>query len=255
VRVCFSFRGWPSAAVCDIEENPMSRLALLLLALLPIQGAPTSPPPAAKQAAPASAPRRIVEMNVFHRLAPEVRCAEHEKGSTCLDASHWAIQLHSNLLTFENVGGELKELAALEQERDAQGALHSTIDAMVRADRTAPYGLVEKVVAACQAAGFRSIDVGLGGSELDFTKEIRIAIFWDAKRQSAIRHVGTHTVANDEELVRVLEEAQATFARNGKHDPTVRLDAVAEVPWSEIVSVVDLCRKRGLAKVEFATGR
>lgn len=228
----------------------MKALACALLALLAVQDASTSAPqPVRPRSATEGAPSSAV--NVFHvRSKKGIECPAYTAGGACADATHWAVQLLSSEYSLETTPAALVDLAGLDPGSVAGRATRRRL--IVNADRAAPYGIVQRVIDGARAAGFTSIRVGIGGSELDSMKEIRIALFWNVETKSAVRRVGTALVKDDAELRAALKTRIASAVRNRSPRPRVVIDATKDLPWAEIVSVVDLCRDEQLEEVEFA---
>ena|SRR5688572_20082136 len=99
-------------------------------------------------------------------------------------------------------------------------------------------------------------DKGLGDpSKLpEVIEEVRIALFWDEKTQTVTRKIGVRTLKDDTELQKVIRGAYEDFVRIGKPDTPVTIDAAVEVPWHEIVTCINLCKREKIEKIEFAFG-
>jgi len=248
----------------------MTRTLLSLVALLPLQQSPKGPPaaPAGAEttatapaaAAPAAAkPRdeKVLVASVVHRAkksGPD--CATYDGGEVCRDASHWVVRIGANSFVVEMVDDELARYAQLDLEPgDVQAGevRRSKVRVQLRADRVAPYGVVQQVIEKCHRASLYTIEFGVGGAETDGVRELRIALFWNAQSRTTVRRVGTRTVEGDVETKQALEAVRATALRNGLDALPVEIDAVAEVPWSDVVKLLDLCREAKLERVEFAT--
>ena len=98
-------------------------------------------------------------------------------------------------------------------------------------------------------------DKGLGDpSKLpDIIEEVRIALFWDDRTQSVTRQLGTRRVKDDIELQGLIKSAYDDHKAAGKEAP-VTIDAAKEVPWHEVVTVINLCKRENIDKIEFAFG-
>ena len=88
---------------------------------------------------------------------------------------------------------------------------------------------------------------------IDLLPEVRVALFWDEATQHTVRKLGSRLAGDDEELGRILREVHDDCARLDKPDTPVTIDAEARVPWSDVVDVVNLCKKSGIARIEFAS--
>ena len=75
--------------------------------------------------------------------------------------------------------------------------------------------------------------------------DIRVSLRWDPASGRTIRKVGARETKGDLDF----EEA---LHRYPKHlDLTVAVDATPDVPWSDAIHVLDLCRRNKFEKVEF----
>jgi biopolymer transport protein ExbD len=96
---------------------------------------------------------------------------------------------------------------------------------------------------------------GLGGAPPeDLIQEVRVALFWDEAKRETQRVLGTRRIASDDELEGLLREAHDDYVRLGKPDTPVTIDAEARVPWRDVITVVNLCKRNGLEQIEFAFG-
>jgi biopolymer transport protein ExbD len=99
-------------------------------------------------------------------------------------------------------------------------------------------------------------DKGLGDiSQLkDVIEEVRIALFWDPKTETVTRQLGTRRVKDDDELQGLIRTAHSDWERLGKANTPVTVDAAGEVPWNEVVKVINLCKREKIDNIEFAFG-
>jgi biopolymer transport protein ExbD len=96
---------------------------------------------------------------------------------------------------------------------------------------------------------------GAGTPSNDILDEIRVVMFWNATTQETERWLGTRKVGSLEELETLLVAARSDFERLGKiEDAAVTIDGEWTVPWSDVIAIVNLCKKNRLEKVEFAFG-
>ena len=83
-------------------------------------------------------------------------------------------------------------------------------------------------------------------------EEIRIVIQWDARAAGAVRRVGNRPpAASDSELLSAVLDMTADYQKLGKKDFPVLLDVARDVPWREVVHVMDLCKQQNLERIEF----
>jgi biopolymer transport protein ExbD len=87
-----------------------------------------------------------------------------------------------------------------------------------------------------------------------FISEVRVALLWDAATGTITRKLGTRTFADDAELEAAIAEQHAAWVAKGKPEAPLTIDADPRVPWSEVTTVVNLGRRRGIEKIEFAAG-
>lgn len=85
-------------------------------------------------------------------------------------------------------------------------------------------------------------------------EEIRVFIRWDPQNNVTIRKVGNRAAArNDEELMAVIRQMNTDYKKAGKRDYPVLLDATEDVPWQDVVHVMDMCKKEEIEDgLEFA---
>ena len=86
-------------------------------------------------------------------------------------------------------------------------------------------------------------------------QEIRVALFWNEATGEVTRKIGTRVVPEDERLQELLAESFADFKRLNKPDMSLTIDADPKVPWQEVVNVINLGKRVGIEKVEFAFGK
>jgi len=84
--------------------------------------------------------------------------------------------------------------------------------------------------------------------------EVRVAMFWDEVNQRTVRQLGTRRVDSDEELSDLIKEGHDAWVRMNKPDTPVTIDAEARVPWNDVITVMNLCKKNRIDKIEFALG-
>jgi biopolymer transport protein ExbD len=83
-------------------------------------------------------------------------------------------------------------------------------------------------------------------------QEVRVALFWDEDNQKTIRKMGTRFVPEDEELQTLLADAYQGFVRLNQPDIPCTIDADLRVPWESVINVMNVSKKAGINKVEFA---
>jgi len=99
-------------------------------------------------------------------------------------------------------------------------------------------------------------DKGLGDPAAlpSVLEEIRVALFWDEKTQSVNRVLGSRRVKDDDDLQKSIREAYADRKKMNQLETPVTIDADKNVPWNAIVTVINLCKRENIDKIEFAFG-
>ena len=85
-------------------------------------------------------------------------------------------------------------------------------------------------------------------------EEIRVALFWDDKNFKVVRKYGTRIVPENDQLQQLISESYQDFKRLNKPDIGLTIDADFRVPWESIIEVMNVGKKAGVQKVEFAAG-
>jgi len=83
-------------------------------------------------------------------------------------------------------------------------------------------------------------------------EEIRIFMRWDAAAGATLRKVVKNDVSSDAELVDAVLAMKRDYEKAGKSVFPVIIDATPDVPWQEVVHVLDLCKGQKLSDIEFA---
>lgn len=83
--------------------------------------------------------------------------------------------------------------------------------------------------------------------------EARIFMKWDAEQKVTLRKVGNRGVVKDDaELVEILEQCRKDFEKAGRTRVPLIIDGTPDVPWQDVVHVVDLFKKHPVWSIEFA---
>jgi hypothetical protein len=93
--------------------------------------------------------------------------------------------------------------------------------------------------------------VSLAPPASDSDVVVRLAVFWDAKDQSARIKLGTRFVRSDDELAALLTASRDDAGRLRKL-AVVQIDAAPEAPWRALVPVLVTCRSAGFDSISFA---
>ena len=84
-------------------------------------------------------------------------------------------------------------------------------------------------------------------------EEIRVFMRWDPATGRTVRRIGNRpAVADDHELMDTIKLLKSDYDRAQKPDVAVLIDAVPDVPWQDVIRVLDLIKAEKIAKVEFA---
>jgi biopolymer transport protein ExbD len=84
-------------------------------------------------------------------------------------------------------------------------------------------------------------------------EEVRVFMRWDSAQNVTIRKVGNRSpVASDQELSETLVSLKTDYERAGKSEVPVVIDATPDVPWQDVVHVLDLCKAQKLPMIKFA---
>ena len=83
-------------------------------------------------------------------------------------------------------------------------------------------------------------------------EEIRVFMRWDAERVVTVRKVVKNAVSTDQELVSAVLAMKGDYERAGKSVFPVIIDATPDVPWQDVVHVLDLCKAQKLSMIELA---
>ena len=84
--------------------------------------------------------------------------------------------------------------------------------------------------------------------------EVRVALTWDEDRQRTVRNLRYRVVESDDELGVLIKEAHDDWVRMNKPETPVTIDAEAKVPWMDVITVMNLCKKNRIDNIEFALG-
>jgi biopolymer transport protein ExbD len=93
-----------------------------------------------------------------------------------------------------------------------------------------------------------------GLPSLDLISEVRVALLWDANAQMVHRKMGVREIPQDDDLQKSIAEAHQAWVQKGKPDAPVTIDADPAIPWNEVINVVNIVKRCGIEKIEFAMG-
>ena len=96
-------------------------------------------------------------------------------------------------------------------------------------------------------------DLGNGQTTPDLPVEMRVAMYWDEDKGEVVRQYGNRFVKDDEELEALIKGANSDYRSQGKEAPVI-VDADSRVPWSEVMTVVNIAKRLSIDKIQFALG-
>lgn len=83
-------------------------------------------------------------------------------------------------------------------------------------------------------------------------EEIRVVLRRESQTETTTRQLGNRPcVQSDAELQSGLQARADDYRKAGKTRIPVLIDASADVPWTDVMHLIDLCRAMGLPEVEF----
>ncbi len=226
---------------------------------------------------PAASPAgvgRKAEAPLEIRIVHDDPCTDPLRaGKPCRKDEDWQVRIDGRGL---NDPDELRALLRREADRATSGLRNprtSERNAVIRGDESAPWGLVQRVMHECSQVGIYRIDWsilvdGKSGArwnawlptrplspdqEKVFLCEIRVFMRWDPGSASSLRKVGNRgQVDSDEDMMNIILQMVRDYAKAGKTNPPILIDATPDVPWRDVLHVLELCRKEALEPVEFA---
>jgi biopolymer transport protein ExbD len=102
----------------------------------------------------------ITTVNIQHG---KQTCALHKSGGFCRGEDHWEIVIRGRVIPKDQLKEQLKIEAdeSLEPDIDPMAGVRlSARKIIIRADRAAPYGDVNKIIETCGGVGIYKIEVG-----------------------------------------------------------------------------------------------
>lgn len=139
---------------------------------------------------------------------------------------------------------------------------------VVHAAATAPWGAVRQVLDGCAQAGLYQVEWSTPasdalkvwlpepppsrGPEKVFLEQIRISLSRKPGREETVRNVGNRAESPTiDDLMHIVLMMVADYGKAGKTEAPIHLDPGADVPWKDVIQIVDICRKERLGPVEF----
>jgi biopolymer transport protein ExbD len=84
--------------------------------------------------------------------------------------------------------------------------------------------------------------------------EVLVTLSWDDSTLTVHRKIDGREFTKDDDLASAIKAAHDAWAKKGKPDAWVTIDADARVPWKEVTNVVEIVKRCGVQRVEFAMG-
>ncbi len=83
--------------------------------------------------------------------------------------------------------------------------------------------------------------------------EICIVMRWDAGASATIRSLRhQEPIGTDDELIQAVVQIADGYRRSNNNKFPLVIDAEPAVPWRDVVHVMDLCKRNGIERIEFA---
>jgi biopolymer transport protein ExbD len=83
-------------------------------------------------------------------------------------------------------------------------------------------------------------------------EEIRVVMRWDRQANLTRLSVNNRVVRTEDQLTSALKENLADYDKLGKKDVPGIIDAFPDVPWQNIITVMDIMKNVNIVKIEFA---
>lgn len=84
--------------------------------------------------------------------------------------------------------------------------------------------------------------------------DVRVTLIWDETTQTVHRKLGDREYADDAELQKAIAAAHDALDKDGHADAPVTIDADSRVAWNCVIGVVNIIKRCGIDKIEFAMG-
>ncbi len=82
-------------------------------------------------------------------------------------------------------------------------------------------------------------------------EDVRVFLRWDSAASRTIRRVGNRPpAADDQDLTEVMRQMAGDHRKAGAAEVPVVIDATSDVPWKDVVHVMDLCVGENLGQIE-----
>ncbi len=195
-------------------------------------------------------------------------------GRPCREDSHWSVHVRDRLMTDREQLRKALQAQAEGMRTDPDRPQESQRQVLVASREDSPWGLVQRAIHECAKVGIYKIDWSvpergtdaslvrawlprrfeLGGTRCGpIRAEIQVFLKRDPAAAESLRKVGNRgMVGSDEEMMKIIVEYVRDFQKAGQAGAPVLIDATPDVPWKDVLHVMDLCRKEKLDTFEFA---
>lgn len=196
----------------------------------------------------------------------KAECAARAKEEACGSSEHWEFAVAGNAVDEEKLRKVLKEEAGKGKDASERAV-------EIGGPPDAPWGRVQAAMTSCAECRIYRIQwlpapaggkaepvpawlpkskaIGEDPVPNPILEEVRVFMRKDAKG-GILRKVNAQVVEKDEELGEVLAERIEKFKSLNRPETPVVIDAAADVPWSAVIRVSEICREKKLEHVEFA---
>ena len=98
----------------------------------------------------------------------------------------------------------------------------------------------------------RGSAASLKTAEKVILEDIRVVLQWDSENGGTVRRVGNRPPASsDRELIQAVLSMVADYKKLDRNDFSVQIQAAREVPWQDVIHIMDLLKKENIEKIEF----
>jgi biopolymer transport protein ExbD len=97
-------------------------------------------------------------------------------------------------------------------------------------------------------------DKGDGPAAREKPREMRVALLWDEQNARTVKQFGLRVVRDEAELEALLSGEHADHVTLGRPETPLIVDGDARVPWDQVMGLVNLSKRIGIARFELARG-
>jgi len=187
---------------------------------------------------PAAVSRQDEELRI--RINHEGACDP----AKCSDAAHWD-----------------------RRPADLDGSPHER-RVVIHAPATVPWGAVQRTLDACAKAGYRNLEWSTPGAdprkvplpapkppsapERIILEQIRITLTREPGKDEIVHRVGNRPISPTmEDVMHIVLTMVNDYQKAGKTEWPIFIDPAANVPWKDVIQIVDILKKESLDRIEF----